>query len=189
MPLVRLTGGVICVLLALALGVTAVFAAAPKPTPITQDLRVLKRPRHTYDSLPKFADKLAGESTMTRRVATALDSGKRAYFIYVALTKDNRLCTVLVQQNGYKADCSPVPLAFDKTRRTTAVFNGLIGGVAANDVKRVVLQGGSKRKQVQLTTDNGYIFGCPAPSKCASWVKTVLGYNSAGKLISTQTVA
>jgi hypothetical protein len=189
MPLVRWTGGVICVLLALVLGVTAVFAATPKPRPITKDLRVLTRTRHSYDSLPTFAKQLTAEAKITRRVATALDSGKRAYFIYVTLTKDNRLCTVLVQQNGYKADCSPVPLAFDKTKRTTAVFNGLIGGVAANDVKRVVLQGGSKRKQVQLTSDNGYIFGCPAPSKCASWVKTVLGYSSTGKLISRQTVA
>jgi hypothetical protein len=183
MPLVRRTLGVSSIiLLALVVGVTAAFAALEK------DLRVLKRPRHSYDSLPTFASKLAAEATVTRRVATALDSGKRAYFIYVALTKDNRLCTVLVQQNGYKSDCSPVPLAFEKGRRTTAVFNGLIGGVAANDVKRVVLQGGSKRKQVQLTSDNGYIYGCPAPSKCASWVKTVLGYSATGKLISRQTV-
>ena len=39
-----------------------------------------------------------------------------------------------------------------------------------------------------LSSDNGYIYGCPAPSKCAAWVKTVLGYNAAGKQISTQTV-
>jgi hypothetical protein len=187
MPLVRRTAGVICVLLGLVLGVTAVFAAAP--TPITKDLRVLNRPRHGYDTLPSFAKDLIAESRISRRVATALDSGKRAYFIYISLTKDNRLCTVLVQQNGYKADCAPVPLALVKGKRTTAVFNGLIGGVAANDVKRVVLQGGSKRKQVELTPDNGYIFGCPAPSKCAAWVKTVLGYNAAGKLISRQTVS
>ena len=172
--------------LALVLGVTVALAATP--VPINKDLHVLKRTRHSYDSLPSFASKLAAESTVTRRVATALDSGKRAYFIYIALTKDKRLCTVLVQQNGYTSACSPVPLVFDKGLRTTEVYNGLIGGVAANDVKRVVLQGGSKRKQMQLTSDNGYIYGCPAPSKCAAWVKTVLGYNAAGKLISRQTV-
>jgi hypothetical protein len=182
MRLVRRTAGVICVLLALILGVTAALAG------IQKDLRVFNRPRHSYDALPASASKVAAASTATRRVATALDSGKRAYFVYVSLMKDNTLCTLLVQQNGYKSDCTPVPITFDKTRRTTAVFNGLIGGVAANDVKKIVLQGGSKRKTVTLTSDNGYLFGCPAPSKCASWVKTVLGYNAAGKLISRQTV-
>jgi hypothetical protein len=68
------------------------------------------------------------------------------------------------------------------------VYNGLVGGVAANDVKRVVLQGGSRQMRVPLTSDNGYIFGCPAPSKCAAWVKTVLGYNAAGKLISRESL-
>jgi hypothetical protein len=186
MPLVRRTAGVFCVLFALAMGVTVAWAA--KPVPIKKDLRTLNRTRHAYDSLPAFAKSLTAQATVIRRVATALDSGKRAYFIYVVLTKDNRLCTVLVQQNGYKSACTVVPLVFSKTQRTTEVYNGLIGGVAANDVKRVVLQGGSKRKQMQLTSDNGYIYGCPAPSKCASWVKTVLGYNAAGKLISRQTV-
>jgi hypothetical protein len=187
MPLVRRTAGVVCVLFALVVGVTTVLAATP--VPIKKDLRALTRTRHGYDSLPKFASSFAAEATVTRRVATALDSGKRAYFIYIALMKDNRLCTVLVQQNGYKSSCSPVPLVFSKTLRTTEVFNGLIGGVAANDVKKVVLEGGSKRKQMQLTNDNGYIYGCPAPSKCASWVKTVLGYNAAGKLVSRQPVS
>jgi hypothetical protein len=186
MPLVRRTAGVFCVLFALVVGATVAWAA--KPVPIQKDLRVLTRARHGYDSLPAFAKTLNAQAKITRRVATALDSGKRAYFIYVVLTKDNRLCTVLVQQNGYKSNCTAVPLAFSPTLRTTEVFNGLIGGVAANDIKRVVLQGGSKRKQMQLTSDNGYIYGCPAPSKCVSWVTTVLGYNAAGKLVSRQTV-
>ena len=116
------------------------------------------------------------------------DIAKRAYFIYIVVTKDKQLCTVLVQQNGYKADCSALALALEKGRRTTEVYNGLIGGVAADDVKKVVLVGGSKRLTVPLSSDNGYIYGCPAPSKCAAWVKTVLGYNAAGKQISTQTV-
>jgi hypothetical protein len=41
---------------------------------------------------------------------------------------------------------------------------------------------------VPLTTDHGYIFGCPAPSTCASWVKTVVGYNKAGKIVSRENV-
>jgi hypothetical protein len=186
MPLVRRTAGVFCVLFALGVGASVAWAA--KPVPIQKQLRVLTRARHTYDSLPTYAGALTAKATVIRRVATALDSGKRAYFIYVVLTKDNRLCTVLVQQRGYVSSCTAVPLVFSTTVRTTEVYNGLIGGVAANDVKRVVLQGGSKRKQMTLTADNGYIYGCPAPSKCASWVKTVLGYNAAGKLISRQSV-
>jgi hypothetical protein len=99
------------------------------------------------------------------------------------------VCTILVQSIGYTANCSPDPLFFIKGRRTSTVFNGLVGGVAANDVAKVVLQGGSKRKTLDLTPDNGFLYGCPAPSKCASWVKFVLGYDKSGKLISREQIA
>jgi hypothetical protein len=179
-PGVRVMG--VTVLLALSLA--AVASAA-----VTNDLRAFHRARHGYDALPKSAAQLASTSTATRRVATALDTAKRAYFVYVSLQKDGKVCTILVQSIGYTANCSPDPLFFEKTRRTSTVFNGLVGGIAANDVKKVVLQGASKRKTVQLTSDNGFLYGCPAPSKCASWVKTVLGYNAAGKLISREQIA
>lgn len=185
MPPVRRTAVVTTALLALVVGVVAAVAATKPPQ---QEFRALKRAQHSYDSLPQTANELATRATIVRRVATALDSGKRAYFIYIVVTKDKQLCTVLVQQNGYKADCAALALALEKGRRTTEVYNGLIGGVAADDVKKVVLVGGSKRLTVPLSSDNGYIYGCPAPSKCAAWVKTVLGYNAAGKQISTQTV-
>jgi hypothetical protein len=188
MPPVRRTAVVLSALLALAVGVSAALSATPAPKPPQQEFRALKRPAHSYDTLPKTATDLAGKATLVRRVATALDSGKRAYFIYLVMTKDKQLCTVLVQQNGYKADCAPVSLALEKGRRTTEVYNGLIGGAAANDVKKVVLAGGSRHLTVPLSSDNGYIYGCPAPSKCASWVKQVLGYSAAGKLISRQDV-
>lgn len=183
MPPVRRTAVIVSALLALVIGVTSAFAAG-----IEKDIRALKRPRRSYDTLPASANDLAAKATTIRRVATALDSGKRAYFIYIVVTKDKRFCTVLVQQTGYTANCAALPLALEKGRRTTAVYNGLVGGVAANDVKRVVLKGGSRQMRVPLTSDNGYIFGCPAPSKCAAWVTTVLGYDAAGKLISRQSL-
>jgi hypothetical protein len=173
------------------LGVTTLLAlvlAAVASAAVTNDLRAFHRARHGYDALPKSAAQLAADATATRRVATALDSGKRAYFVYVSLQKDQKVCTILVQSIGYTANCTPDPLYFEKTRRTSTIYNGLVGGVAANDVKKIVLQGGSKRKTVPLTSDNGFLYGCPAPSKCASWVKMVLGYNAAGKLISRETI-
>ena len=75
-------------------------------------------------------------------------------------------------------------LLFEHGLETTSSVNGLIGGVAQNDVKKIVLSGGSKKMTIPLTTDNGYLWGCPAPTSCAKWVRLVLGYNAAGKLVS-----
>ena len=69
------------------------------------------------------------------------------------------------------------------------MLRGLIGSVVANDVVRIALVGHGHRRSVPLTTDHGFIFGCPAPSTCASRVTTVVGYNSAGKVISHETVS
>ena len=175
------------------LGVVSVFAlvaatAATAAGPPTQTLLAFKRAHHAYDNLPAAAKTLAPNVVNSRRVATAVDSKKNQFLVYVTLMKDKQVCSVLVQGKGYSARCMPQAILFQTGRESFSVIKGLIGGVAANDVTRLVLTGGSKRKAVPLTTDHGYIFGCPAPSTCAGWVKTVVGYNKAGKIVSRETV-
>jgi hypothetical protein len=172
----RLLGGGILA----ALVVAAVAAAATSPP-----LPVFKRSAHAYDTLPKIA-KSVGAVQVARRVATAVDSKKRPYLVYATLMKNNSVCVLLVQSNSYRAQCTPTGALFTKGRYTFSVIKGLIGGVADPTVKKVVLVGKTARKTIPLTKDGGYIYGCPAPTNCATWVHEVLGYSSAGKLISTE---
>jgi len=168
--------------------VAATAAAAAGPPGGT--LKAFTRPHHPYDNLPAAAKQLIPTVVNSRRVATAVDSKtkKNQFLVYVTLMKDNKVCSVLVQGKGYSASCTPQPLLFATGRETFSVNKGLIGGVAANNVTRLVLVGGSKREAIKLTSDNGYIYGCPSPSTCASWVKTIVGYDAAGKIISHETV-
>ncbi len=174
------------------LGVVSVFAlvaatAATAAGP-PQTLKAFARPHHAYDNLPAAAKTLTPNVVNSRRVATAVDSKKNQFLVYVTLMKNKQVCSVLVQGKWYSARCMPQAILFQTGRESFSVIKGLIGGVAANNVTRLVLTGGSKRKTVPLTTDHGYIFGCPAPSTCAGWVKTVVGYNKAGKIVSRETV-
>ena len=171
-----LAGGLLA---ALVVAATAVAAAAPIP------IHVLTRSAHNYDVLPPVAKKVGAVQT-SRRVATALDTKRRPYLVYVTLMKDKSVCALLVQSNSYRARCAPGGAVFDPTRRTFSVIKGLIGGVAADGVRKVVLVGPSAKKTIPLTKDGGYIYGCPAPTNCATWVREVLGYNAAGKLISQE---
>ncbi len=168
--------------------VCAAVAVAAGPRNLANDLKVFKRAHHSYDALPAAAKELAPNVVSSRRVATAVDTKKRKYYVYITQMKDKTACTVLIQGKGITSDCKPVTLLFDTGRKTTSATNGLIGGVAQNDVKKIVLTGGSKKKTIPLTTDNGYLWGCPAPTSCAKWVRTVLGYNAAGKLVSRESV-
>jgi hypothetical protein len=173
------------ILLALVLG-TAASAATPG---IEKDIRAFTRARHGYDTLPKAAKRLIPRTAVSRRVATALDLKRRPYYVYVTKTRDNKVCAVLIQAIGYTTSCTPAPIVFGRGHRTETVFKGLVGGVAANDVTKIVLQGRSRRLTIPLSKDNGFLYGCPAPGTCAKWVKTVLGYNRAGKLVSREIVA
>ena len=172
----RLLGGGFIAALVVA---STAFAAASVP------IHVLKRPAHNYDALPSVAHKV-GAVAVSRRVATALDAKHRPYLVYVTKMKDGSICTLLVQSNSYRARCAPSGAIFDPSRKTFSVIKGLIGGVVADGVKKVVLVGPSARKTIPLTKDGGYIYGCPAPTNCATWVREVLAYNAAGKLISQE---
>lgn len=163
-----------------ALVVAAAAAAATSPP-----LPVFQRSAHAYDKLPVVA-KSVGAVQVSRRVATAIDTKKRAYLVYATLMKDKSVCVLLVQSDSYRARCAPGTALFAPGRETYSVIKGLIGGVAATTVKKVVLVGQTARKTIALTKDGGYIYGCPAPTNCATWVREVLGYSSAGKLISTE---
>ena len=174
------------------LGVVSVFAlvaatAAAAAGP-PQTLKAFARPHHAYDNLPAAAKTFTPNVVNSRRVATAVDSKKNQFLVYVTLMKNKQVCSVLVQGKSYSARCTPQAILFQTGRESFSVIKGLIGGVAANNVTRLVLMGGSKRKTVPLTTDHGYIFGCPAPSTCAGWVKTVVGYDKTGKIVSRETV-
>ena len=164
--------------------VVATTAASAAGVP----LKAFARPHHTYDNLPATAKSLVPVVANSRRVATAIDTKRNRYLVYVTLLKNKQVCTVLTQGSAYSERCAPQQILFVKGRQSFSVFRGLVGGVVANDVTKVVLVGRGKQKAVPLTTDHGFIFGCPAPSTCASWVKTVVGYNSAGKMISRETV-
>lgn len=169
--------------------VCAAVAAAAGPRNLANDLKAFKRAHHAYDNLPAQAKTLAANVVASRRVATAVDKKKHKYYVYVAQMKDKTACIVLVQGTSATSDCLPVTLLFEPGRReTTSTANGLIGGVAQNDVKKIVLTGGSKKLTIPLTTDNGYLWGCPAPTNCAKWVRTVLGYDAAGKIVSRESV-
>ncbi len=174
-PPMRLLGGGFLA----ALAVAAVAVAATSPLPVFQ------RSAHAYDKLPAVA-KPIGAVQISRRVATALDTKRRPYLVYATLMKNQSVCVLLVQSNSYRSRCTPNALLFAPGRYTFSVIKGLIGGVAGPTVKKVVLVGKTSRKTIPLTTDGGYIYGCPAPTNCATWVREVLGYSSAGKLISTE---
>lgn len=166
----------------------AVAATPPKPQNLANALKAFKRPHHAYDTLPAAAKPLLPQVVSSRRVATAVDTKKRQYYVYITQMKDKTACIVLIQGNGYTLECRPVTLLFEQGRETTSVNHGLVGGVAENDVTKIVLSGGSKRKTITLTPDNGYLWGCPAPTNCAKWVKNVLGYNAQGKLVSNESL-
>jgi hypothetical protein len=165
-----------------ALVVAAVATAATTPS---LPLHVLKRPAKGYDKLPTVA-KGVGAVKVSRRVATAIDKKHNGYLVYVTVMKDKSVCAVLLQGRSFSARCTPQFAMFTPTTRTFSVIKGLIGGVAADGVTKVVLVGKSARKTIPLSKDGGYIYGCPAPTNCATWVRSVLGYNAAGKLISTE---
>ena len=113
------------------------------------------------------------------RVATAVDAKKAAYYVYITQMKDkiglHRAVPGEVLQLSLQGRDPPLR---DRARDHSSL-NGLIGGVAQNDVKKLVLTGGSKKMTIPLTTDNGYLWGCPGAENCAKWVRTVLGYNAA----------
>jgi len=180
--------GVILTILALLVPATT-LAANPVPQPnLAAGLKVFKRSKHSYDNLPTAAKSFQADVVVSRRVATAVDTKKNQYYVYVTQMKNKTACVVLIQGSGYAPHCKPESFLFEKGRETVSVASGLIGGVAQNDVKKLVLVGRSKRKVIPLTTDNGFIYGCPAPTNCAKWVTTVLGYNASGKLVSTESV-
>jgi hypothetical protein len=164
-----------------ALVVAAVATAATSPTP----LAAFKRSAHNYDKLPAVA-KSVGKVQVSRRIATAVDTKRRPYLVYATLMKDNSVCILLVQSDSYRARCAPGSALFTPGRDTFSVIKGLIGGVANSNVKKVVLVGKTARKTIPLTKDGGYIYGCPAPTNCATWIREVLGYSASGKLISTE---
>jgi hypothetical protein len=179
---------VLGVVFAVALVCTAVAVAAGPPN-LANALKVFHRAHHAYDNLPAAGKPLVANVTVSRRVATAEDAKKHKFFVYVTQMKNKSACIVLFQGTGYSSHCKAVTLLFDKSRHTTSVTSGLIGGVAQNDVKKIVLAGkGGKRKVIGLTSDNGYLWGCPAPGNCAKWVDTVLGYNAKGKLVSRESI-
>jgi hypothetical protein len=180
----RLVGGISGVALLCA----AVAVAAAGPPNLANGLKTFKRAHRAYDVLPKAAAALGPNVTVSRRVATAVDKKKHSYYVYVTQTKDKSACIVLVQGNAYTSHCRPVGLLFEQGQETVSAAHGLIGGVAQNDVKKIVLAGGSKKMTIPLTPDNGYLWGCPAPTNCAKWVRTVIGYNAAGKIVSRESV-
>jgi hypothetical protein len=172
-----------------ALACTAAAVAAPSPVHNSaSSLKAFKRTRHSYDALPAAARALAPRVVNSRRVATAVDTKQRHYYVYVTRMKDKTACVVLIQGTGYSSHCKPEVFLFASGRETISVANGLIGGVAQNAVTKIVLAGSSRRKTIELTPDNGYLWGCPAPTNCAKWVHTVLGYDAEGKLVSTEAV-
>jgi len=167
----------------------AALAATPAPSPnLAAALKAFKRPKHSYDNLPAAAKSMNSTLISSRRVATAVDTKKHQYYVYVTQMKNAAACVVLIQGAGYSPHCKPSSSLFETGRETVSVSSGLIGGVAQNDVKKIVLVGKSQKKTVPLTSDNGFIYGCPAPTNCAKWVTKVLGYNAAGKLVSTETI-
>lgn len=172
-------GGFLAALVVAAVAAAALAATQPPP------LKVFSRAPHSYDTLPKVAKKV-GAVQAARRVATALDTKKRPYLVYAALLKNKQVCILLVQAYTYAARCAPSGAIFEQGRQTFSVIKGLIGGVASNEVKKVVLVGKTARKTIPLTSDGGYIYGCPAPTNCATWVREVLAFNAAGKQISVE---
>jgi hypothetical protein len=180
----RITG----VGIGVALVCAAVAVAAAGPPNLAKSLKAFKRAHHPYDALPAAAKQLGADVAVSRRVATAVDKKKHQYYVYVTQMKDKSACIVLIQGKSYTSHCKAVTLLFETGRETVSTSHGLIGGVAQNNVKKIVLTGGSKRKTIPLTPDNGYLWGCPAPGNCAKWVRMVVGYDAKGKLVSREPV-
>ena len=164
-----------------ALVVAAAAAAATSPP-----LPVFQRSAHAYDKLPAVA-KSVGAVQVSRRVATAIDTKRRPYLVYATLMKDKSVCVLLVQSEL-------LPRAVRAGHRTVRTWSRNVLGDQGADrwscraprSRRSCSSVRRARKTISLTKDGGYIYGCPAPTNCATWVREVLGYSSAGKLISTE---
>jgi hypothetical protein len=174
------------VVLALSIAATGSAMAAGHPN-LAAALKAFKRPHKSYDNLPPLTNKIDGVVS-SRRVATAEDLKKNRFYVYVTQMKNKTACVVLVQGRTASSQCRPETLMFDTGRETSTVVSGLIGGVAQNTVKKIVFTGGSKKLTIPLTTDNGYLYGCPPPGTCARWVRTVVGYDAHGKIVSQEPV-
>lgn len=178
---------VLGVVLVGALAFSAVAVAGKGLPNLAAALKAFKRPHHAYDILPKLSTPFNGVAT-SRRVATAVDAKKHSYYVYVTEMQNKTACIVLIQGKSFSSHCKPETFMFQAGQETLSVTSGLIGGVAQDPVTKVVLTGGSKRLTVPLTTDNGFLYGCPAPANCAKWVRQVIGYNAAGKIVSRESV-
>ncbi len=174
------------VVLAVSVVATGSALAAGHPN-LAAALKAFHRPHHTYDNLPPLSSKIPGVVS-SRRVATAVDTKKNKFYLYVTQMQNKTACVILIQGRTPSSQCRPETLLFDTGRQTSTIVSGLIGGVAQNTVTKIVFTGGSKKMTIPLTTDNGYLYGCPPPGTCARWVRMVVGYDAHGKIVSREPV-
>jgi hypothetical protein len=111
------------------------------------------------------------------------------YLVKVAGQRGQEMCLVQITKSAAGGTCfaPSVARSLASSGRVIAVEGRLFGGVASNNVTRVVVVGANgKRSGVHLTTDKGFIYECGSSQGCATTrgVKAVEAYGSSGALLS-----
>jgi hypothetical protein len=155
------------------------------------------RARRPTDALPRgFRIPVGGYRVAdSRRIDSFSDwRGRpaRLYLVRVAGRQEPySMCLELVTRSAAGGTCfaQSVSRSLATTGRVIAVEASLFGGVASNNVERVVVvSAGGTRVKVHLTRDKGFIYECGDARGCASTraVRAVYAYGSDGRLLSQQ---
>ena len=100
------------------------------------------------------------------------------------------MCLELVTRSEAGGTCfaQSVSRSLATTGRVIAVEARLFGGVASNNVERVVVSAGGRRLKVYLTADKGFIYECGGARGCAvtHGVQAVSAYGNDGRLLSRE---
>jgi hypothetical protein len=158
--------------------------------------RAFLRPRRSSDALPKHG---WGSNTIpigtsrerildTRQIASYTDGRGRQALLYLLQTK-SVICDFTFWGSGAGGGCNPVSEFFGG-RHLVFGTGHLLSGVGDDRVAKVVVVGSrGVRHPVVPSADGGFIYDCKAYNGCACVVDRVEGYDSAGQLVASQTLA
>ncbi len=160
------------------------------------ELQAFLRPRTRADALPRRPFRIvAGTYRVvdSRRIAGSSDRRGRTALLYLVKVVGHRnrpgICLQLITASASGGACFALSVAqtFAYAGRVIAVEGRLFGGVASNNVARVVLVTvRGKRQNADLSRDKGFIYDCQNTSGCAATraVRAVEAYGRKGALLS-----
>jgi hypothetical protein len=181
--------------LVLLVGVASLSASVGQSIGATGTVRepeAYLRPSRTSDALPRqFRKAVDGSRVVDSRRIAAYRYGIRAALLYLVKATGGHLgrgmCLELITGSTAGGTCfaSSVAGSLAAGGRVIGVEGRFFGGVAANDVARVVIVARGGRHAVRLTRDKGFIYDCGSVG-CArgGGVEAVEAYGRDGALLS-----